>query len=212
MSQRLASADGRLKVAQQMHHSSLMESGGFHRRFRPLLTAIALHFATACTDQAREKQPKSFDAHVIYDYALDLPAEFKRQQVQGIDSKVEEWRSPNIIISTDFGQYSAPPTCNFGRSTCSVSKEMIAGRSSLVGRHEFAPAEPGYERKSFQYHVYIPVSEAHRLGLNMFAWCESKQTCEEALSLIRQVRILRREQHGSGRRPAGISRAPGGAD
>ena len=112
-----------------------------------------------------------------------------------IDSKVEEWQSPDAIIITDFGFYSSPPTCNLAGQGCSVSKEKIAGRSSLVGRYSYLPGHPNYEQRPFKYHVHIPLTEASDGRLNVFAWCDSEPACEEALSAIRKVRILHGKRH-----------------
>lgn len=104
----------------------------------------------ACTDTERQDQRRSADGRITYEYELSLPVKFKRHEVDGIDSKVEEWRSPQAIISTDFGLYSSPPTCNFESERCSVSKEKIAGRSSLVGRYSYVPGRLNDEQKLFK--------------------------------------------------------------
>jgi hypothetical protein len=180
----------------------------FDRRSRRLFTVAALCAVMACTDNERQDQRRSADARITYDYKLVLPDKFKRHKVDGIDSKVEEWRSPHAIISTDFGFYSSPPTCNLAGQGCSVSKEKIAGRSSLVGRYSHLPGHPNYEQKPFKYHVHIPVTEASDVRLNVFASCDSELACEEALSSIRKVRILHGKQHRVGLVQPSIPTAP----
>jgi hypothetical protein len=166
----------------------------FDRRSPRLFTVAALCAAMACTDNERQDKRRSADGRITYDYKLVLPDKFKRYEVDGIDSTVEEWRSPHAIISTDLGLYSAPPTCNLAGKGCSVSTEKIAGRSSLVGRYSYLPGHPNTGQKPFKYHVHIPINEASDVRLNVFAWCDSELACEEALSAIRKIRILHRKQ------------------
>src|SRR5690349_2350963 len=107
----------------------------FDRRSRRLSTVAALCAVMACTDRQRQDRPGPADGRITYDYELVLPDKFKRHEVNGIDSRVEEWRSPHAVITTDFGLYSSPPTCSLASEACSVSTEKIARRYSLVGRY-----------------------------------------------------------------------------
>jgi hypothetical protein len=161
------------------------------------ISAMAVLLAiTACNKAEKRTMPSK--VQIAYDYQLVLPDKFKRNWVQGIDSKVEEWQSSDTIVSTDFGQFSGPPTCHVASTSCSLSKEMIGGRPSLVGRYRHGPQERAHEPKPFRYFVHIPVSERYGLKLNMFARCDSEPACDEALTFFRRVRILRTERPGSG--------------
>jgi hypothetical protein len=166
----------------------------FDQRSRQLFTVVALSAVIACTDRERQDQRRSAHGRITYDYELVLPDKFKRQEVHGIDSKVEEWRSPDAIIGTDLGLYSSPPACNFESERCSISKENIAGKSSLVGRYSYVPGRLNDEQKPYKYHVHIPLNDASDVRLNVFAWCDTELACEEALSSIRKVRILAGKQ------------------
>lgn len=130
----------------------------------------------------------------LYDYELALPATFKRQDVSGIDSKVEEWRSPETIISTDLGPYSSPPDCAAGSASCSVMEERIGGRAALVGRNTLGATARSNDSAamSASLHVHLPIDETQRLRLNLFARCTTTNACDEALGYFRRVRILKK--------------------
>lgn len=128
---------------------------------------------------------------ITYDYALDLPPEFVRQDVSGIDSKVEEFRSADAIISTDFGHYSGQPSCTESNEACELRTEQIAGRDALVGLYRNVPNEPAGGAKPFKVFVHVPVNERQGVALNLFAWCDTQLACDEALGHFRQVRLLR---------------------
>ena len=146
-----------------------------------------LSFTAACNDSGTVKT--EFPAS--YDYKLDLPTTFERQQVSGIDSKVEEFRSSDTAISTDFGLYSGPPTCSSANQACDISKERIAGREALVGLYRHGPNEWPGEPKPHRVFVHVSVDERHGLALNLFARCDTRAACNEALRYFRQVRLLR---------------------
>ena len=141
---------------------------------------------------------------ISYDYELSLPAEFKRHPVQGIDSKVEEWRSADTIISTDFGSYGAAPECYARSRSCNLSEERIGGRRSVVGRFRHGPEERESEPKPFRIFVHVPVDEGQRLSLNLFARCDNEAACNEALTYFRQVRLSRVERQDISTGPDGV--------
>lgn len=128
---------------------------------------------------------------ITYDYVLDLPPAFLRQDVSGIDSKVEEFRSADTTISTDFGHYSAPPSCSETNEFCKIRSEQIAGRDALVGLYRHGPNERSGEPKPFRVFVHVRVDERQGLALNLFARCDTERSCDQALRHFRQVRVLR---------------------
>ena len=85
-----------------------------------------------------------------YDYSLDLPSDFVRQEVFGIDSKVEEYQSKSVRVSTDFGHYSSPPGCTGSYKSCRIHGERIAGRNALVASYQHGPDELPGEPKPFR--------------------------------------------------------------
>lgn len=128
---------------------------------------------------------------ITYDYALDLPPEFVRQDVMGIDSKVEEFRSADAIVGTDFGHHSGLPSCSELNQSCEIHSEQIAGRDALVGFYRHGPDETPGEPKPFRVFVHVRVDERQGLALNLFARCDTRRACDEALAHFRQVRLLR---------------------
>lgn len=146
-----------------------------------------LAFTAACDDPATVNT--AFP--VSYDYVLDLPPAFVRQEVSGIDSKVEEFRSAAAVVSTDFGHYSAPPTCSSANEACDISKERIAGREALVGVYRHGPNERPGEPRPHRVFVHVPVDDRRGLALNLFARCDTRAACNEALGYFRRVRLLR---------------------
>jgi len=126
-----------------------------------------------------------------YDYELSLPPAFVRQDVMGIDSKVEEFRSDEVIISTDFGHYSSPPECSPQFHFCKVDEERIAGHDALVGTFEHGSHERPNEPKPFRIFVHVIVDRSQGLNLNLFARCDTRRTCDDALSYFRRVKVLR---------------------
>ncbi len=166
--------------------------------------------AASCTDPTLENQATRVanEPEVFLDYKLTLPVKFKTQQVAGIDSKVEEWRSADATVSTDFGSHSSPPKCHIGNKTCSVSPERIGGVASMVGQSTHGPAERQSEPKPFKVHVHVPVDERQRLRLNLFARCDNRPACDEALGYFRRVRFLRQERPSPMRRSGVVPPVP----
>ena len=169
-------------------------------RFKPILKRTGA-FVTAllvvgCKETAAPEGQTLPKSQIVYDYKLELPSKFKRQQVQGVDSKVEEWRSADTIISTDFGHYSSPPTCYPKSMSCSISKEPVGGRPSSVARYRHTPEERSSEPKPFRIFVHVPVNESQRLRLNLFARCDSEAACNEALVYFRRVRLSEEVRSG----------------
>lgn len=156
----------------------------------PLSGLGILLFAAACEDhEDRSQVARTDELQVSYDYALDLPARYTRQEVQGIDSKVEEFRSADTIVSTDFGYYSGPPSCNGSDPSCAIHGEQIAGRAALVALYRHGPDERLAEPKPFRVFVHVPVDG--RLALNLFARCDTEEACDETLRQFREVRLFR---------------------
>ena len=149
--------------------------------------------ALACAAISACDQPETIENSwpVAYDYALDLPPDFVRQDVSGIDSKVEEFRSPDTVISTDFGHYSARPDCGGGKSACDIEEEEIAGLDALVVRYRPANAANPGDDLPYRVDAHVEVAKKQGLALNMGAQCDSDRACKEALGYFRKVRIMR---------------------
>jgi hypothetical protein len=150
------------------------------------------------------------DPTISYDYALVLPLKFVQQTVSGIDSKVEEFRSADTIVSTDFGLYSGAPECSESDQSCKIHSEKIAGRKALVKLYKSPPDERSGESKLFNVFVHVSVNEHYGLALNVFARCDTKQACDDALRYIRQVRLLRTKS-STGKGTSSSSSIPGTA-
>jgi hypothetical protein len=143
--------------------------------------------ATSCDD----RDPVRNVVPIPYDYALALPPEFVRQEIGGIDSKVEVFHSPGVIVSTDFGHHSAPPRCTGSSESCEIHSELISGRDALVGLYRHGLGERHDEPKPFRVFVHVRVDERQGVALNLFARCDTQRDCDEALRHFRQVRLLR---------------------
>ncbi|WP_187335217.1 hypothetical protein [Novosphingopyxis iocasae] len=131
------------------------------------------------------------DTPIAYDYTLELPPEYVRQDVSGIDSKVEEFHSTDAIISTDFGYYSGPPECSPSQEACKITREKIAGKNALIGLYRHGPSERRGEPKPFRVFVHVVVDQRHGVALNLFARCDTKVNCDRALGYFRKVRLFR---------------------
>jgi len=145
---------------------------------------------------------------VAYDYALDLPPAFVRQEVHGIDSKVEEFHSPDTVISTDFGHYSGAPSCAPANQSCSIRSEHIAGKEALVGLYRRGPEEAPGEPKPFRVFVHVEVDPPHGLALNLFARCDNEEACDRALGYFREVRLIQLPRQPASPVPAAPPPAP----
>ena len=124
-------------------------------------------------------------------YSLDIPAGFVRQDVQGIDSAVAEYRGPGAVLSMDHGMYGAAPTCAPTTGNCKLIEEELDGHTAVIGRYRFRPEEE-QGRGPFFLDIYVqlrkhPIEE----GLNMRARCESQAACDRALAIFRTVRFER---------------------
>ena len=159
---------------------------------RGLIGFLTLLLAAGCDDQRQPEVVRTGDFHVSYDYVLDLPPRFVQQQdVQGIDSKVEEFRSTDVVISTDLGHYSSPPKCEPANMACAINGEKIAERNALVALYGPSPNERQSEPKPYRVFVHVPVDEPYGLALNLFARCNTKAACDDALRHFRRVRLIR---------------------
>jgi hypothetical protein len=98
------------------------------------LAALAL-LAACGADQYAEASSNQWR------YSLDIPADFVRQDVQGIDSAVAQYRGPGAVLSMDHGMYGASPTCAPGTSGCALTEEQLGGQEAAVGRFHFRPGE-----------------------------------------------------------------------
>lgn len=148
--------------------------------------SLLLALLGSCDDEPRQTHQGA-----RYDYDLALPPAFVRQDVIGIDSKVEEFRSEDTIISTDLGYYSGPPKCSQSSLSCEIHHENISGRDALVGVFEHGDSERQNEPKPYRVFVHVQVVEQNNLNLNMFARCDTKQACNDALGYFRSVTLIR---------------------
>jgi hypothetical protein len=124
-------------------------------------------------------------------YILDIPAGFVRQDVQGIDSAVAEYRGPGAVLSMDHGMYGGAPTCAPATANCELIEEELDGQDAAIGRYRFPPEE-AQGRGPFFLDIYVqfrdhPIKE----GLNMRARCETEAACDRALAIFRTVRFER---------------------
>jgi hypothetical protein len=124
-------------------------------------------------------------------YSLNIPAEFVRQDVQGIDSAVAEYRGPDAVLSMDHGMYGGAPTCAAPTRGCELIEEELDGQDATIGRYRFRPEEE-QGRGPFFVDVYVqlrkhPIEE----GLNMRARCKTQAACDRALAVFRTVRFAR---------------------
>jgi hypothetical protein len=124
-------------------------------------------------------------------YSLDIPADFVRQDVQGIDSAVAQYRGAGAVLSMDHGMYGASPTCAPGTSGCVLTEEQVGGQEAVVGRYRLRPGEE-QGRGPFRLHIYVrlrhqPIEE----GLVMRADCQTAAACDRALAIFRTVRFER---------------------
>jgi hypothetical protein len=124
-------------------------------------------------------------------YSLDIPTDFVRQDVQGIDSAVAQYRGPGAVLSMDHGMYGGAPTCAAATSGCALTEEKLGGQDAVVGRYRFRPREE-QGRGPFFVDIYVrlrhrPIEE----GLNMRASCDTAAACNRALAIFRAVRFER---------------------
>jgi hypothetical protein len=122
-------------------------------------------------------------------YSLDVPADFVRQEVQGIDSAVAEYRGPGTVLSMDHGMYGGAPTCAPATADCELIEDELDGQDAVIGRYRFRPEEE-QNRGPFFLDIYVqlrkhPIEE----GLNMRARCETQAACDRALAIFRTVRF-----------------------
>ena len=152
-------------------------------RFAPV-AALVLLAACNCGGRAESSNNQ-------WRYSLDIPAEFVRQDVQGIDSAVAEYRGSGAILRMDHGMYGAAPTCAPGTRGCALTEERLDGKEAVVGRYRFLPGEE-QGRGPFYVHIYVrlrdhPIEE----GLVLRADCETAAACDRALAIFRAVRFER---------------------
>ncbi len=111
--------------------SSCVRSRDATKRKGQIAILAGVLFAAAACEQS---DPVQNEFPIAYDYALTLPASFAKQDVMGINSKVEEFVSDDTVINTDFGHYGAPPQCEGNDRSCQVEEEAI-GEFQVTARH-----------------------------------------------------------------------------
>ena len=144
-------------------------------------------FAAAACEQS---DPVQNEFPIAYDYALTLPASFAKQDVMGIDSKVEEFVSDDTVISTDFGHYGAPPQCEGNDRSCQVEEEAIGEFQVLYAAYLAGPDFQAAKEYPYRVHYHVIVKPQQGLDLNLFASCKTETACNVALSHFRRVRIF----------------------
>ncbi|HEY7810641.1 MAG TPA: hypothetical protein VIA98_09695 [Allosphingosinicella sp.] len=118
-----------------------------------------------------------------------MPADFVREDAQGVDSALARYRGPGAVLSIEHGMYGGAPTCS--GTGCELAEEQLDGHRAVIGRFRFRPEEQ-QGRGPFFVHVYVqlrrqPLEE----GLEMRASCESQEGCDRALAIFRGVRFER---------------------
>ena len=156
---------------------------------RKLHALTVLGVAVAATGCGELEVTENEDP-VAYDYILDLPPEFARQNVMGIDSKVEEFRSADTIVSTDFGHYSSPPDCSGAYLACDIEEDELAERDVLIGRYRHGAHERPGEPKPYRVWMHVEVAPRQGLDLNVFARCDTEAACDRALQYLMRTRIV----------------------
>lgn len=115
-----------------------------------------------------------------------------KQDVQGIDSEVAEYRGPGVVLSMDHGMYSGVPTCTDRHGRCVLRTVELDGREAQAGFYYNGP-RPVEGQSLYFLHVHVPLKKRPtEEALGMVAQCETRQACQQAWEIFRTVRFTER--------------------
>ena len=119
-----------------------------------LLLLAALAMLAACNPEGSAAESSSNR----WRYSLNIPAQFVKEDVQGIDSAVARYRGPGAVLSLDHGMYGAAPTCSPGARGCALQEEELDGQDAVIGRYRLRPEER-QGRGPFYLHIYVQLRD-----------------------------------------------------
>lgn len=173
-----------------------MKRSSFDRRWRPVFAAVVVYAVTGCTDAERQDQRRLAEARIAYDYDLLLPEKLSVTRSRG---SIARWKS---------GDHPMPSSAPI--SGCIAHLQYAASEAEGVVFLKRQLREDPLLSVGIAIDPRIPVTNRSLLNttsisprtegvmfVSMFAWCDSELACEEALSSIREVRILLGERPGS---------------
>jgi len=136
-----------------------------------LLTFFSMALAQTSLAQTRETWKKIENLY----FSFSIPKDFKKANMRGIDSFVEEYVTDGIDLSFDFGMYSN----NFQGWSGDTKFEnvKIDGKDGRIGTTtEQLP-------KGFRYSIQVYVKVNHFEALSMNAACKS----ETEVAIVRKI-------------------------
>lgn len=125
--------------------------------------------------------------------AFTPPPGFVRQDVQGIDTEIREYRSPDARLIVSWGWFEGAPTCRPGTG-CSRSEIEIDGRKGITviapeGDYADDPALRHYHLTSFNFGQAYP--DGPDMILSIRGYCRSEVGCRPIEQMVRGMSFKR---------------------
>jgi hypothetical protein len=121
-------------------------------------------------------------------YTFMAPPDIVAEEIEGIDSCVDQWSTDSCALAGDLGIYSSPAIETPGLVDFSEWSEAVDGRMAQfsTARNQLVSAA-----SQFQSSVYFSVVDSNRpdVRLNVSAYCSREAARDETLRLFRSIRF-----------------------
>lgn len=121
-------------------------------------------------------------------YTFMAPPGIVAEEIQGIDSCVDQWSTHSCALAGDLGVYSSPDIETPGLLDFQEWSETIDGRMAQLST---ARNQLGSAASQFQSSVHFAVVDSNRPGveLKVSAYCPGEVLRDETLLLFRSIRF-----------------------
>jgi hypothetical protein len=120
------------------------------------------------------------------------PPGFRRQDVQGIDTEIHEYRGPGARLLVSWGWYDGVPVC--GGSECRQRETRIGGRKATITNF-MAAAEPGDEGLRYRWIATFDFGPSSVNGvdniMNIRGYCQDEAACGSIMKSVSAIRFKR---------------------
>lgn len=146
-----------------------------------LLILLATFSAWAAGENTNRTALKRIDATY---FTFDIPADMVKTKVQGMDSHVDEYQSPNVRLGFDFGRYSDPLDYD----------ERLPGYAAVAIRVDGRRARIVTFRQNDGWFTAIHFRDAgsiatERMKLTMRASCSTDRELKVAKDIFTSIRF-----------------------
>lgn len=133
------------------------------------------------------------DEYVSLSELMDfrVPPGFVRQEVQGVDTEIQEYRAPGARLILSWGWYEGAPSCG-GRAGCARQEIEIDGRKGILVAFTAKPEE-GDEGLRHQQVASFNFGQLNQGGmedmLSIRSYCRDAAACAPITKAVEAIRF-----------------------